>query len=90
MAVTMLTPREIPTADVRARETAAPVLTVSRWRRVPFQLTRRNVVPWLVVKGALTALVFLGQMGVWTAFVVDTAVSLAVVFYGWRLARRQA
>ena len=36
----------------------------------------------------LTALVFSGQVGVWTAFVLDTAVSLVVLGYSWWLARR--
>jgi hypothetical protein len=87
MAATMLTPGEMPTDNVSAPQSFAA--TVSRqWRRVPFQLNRRTVGPWLGIKAVLTALVFLGQMGVWTAFAVDTAVSLAVVVRGWRAARR--
>jgi len=52
------------------------------------QGVRQNLVPWLVVKAVLTALVFGGQVGVWTAFVLDTAVSVLVLAYGWWLARR--
>jgi len=85
MAATMPTPTEIETAP---RPPSLAHAFAQRWRRVPFALTRRNVVPWLAVKALLTAAVFFGQMGVWTAFAVDTVVSLAVVAYGWRLARR--
>ena len=52
------------------------------------QGVRQNLVPWLAVKAVLTALVFGGQVGVWTAFVLDTAVSILVLAYGWWLARR--
>jgi len=30
-----------------------------------------------------------GVVGVWPAFVADTAVSVAVIAYGWRVARRK-
>ena len=85
MAATMTTPAKLETSEAPQSFTAT---IVRRWRRVPFQLTRRNVVPWLAVKAILAVAVFLGQMGVWTAFGLDTLVSLAVVAYGWRLARR--
>jgi cation transport ATPase len=52
------------------------------------QGVRQNLVPWLAVKAVLTGLVFGGQVGVWTAFVLDTAVSILVLAYGWWLARR--
>ena len=52
------------------------------------QGVRQNLVPWLAVKAVLTVLVFGGQVGVWTAFVLDTAVSVLVLAYGWWLARR--
>jgi cation transport ATPase len=53
------------------------------------QGVRQNLLPWLAVKAVLTALVFGGQVGVWTAFVLDTAVSVLVLAYGWWLARRR-
>ncbi len=59
-----------------------------RWRSPAFQVGRRQIGLWLGVKAALVGLVLFGWMGVWTAFVVDTAVALAVVVHGWRLARR--
>ena len=49
---------------------------------------RQNLLPWLGVKGVLTALVLAGHVGVWTAFVLDTAMSALVVAYGWWLTRR--
>ena len=52
------------------------------------QGVRQNLLPWLAVKAVLTALVFSGQVGVWTAFWLDTAVSLLVLAYSWWLARR--
>jgi cation transport ATPase len=52
------------------------------------QGVRQNLLPWLAVKAVLTALVFSGQVGVWTAFVLDTAVSMLVLAYSWWLARR--
>ena len=73
MAMTMLTPRDA---------------TATAWRRAIVQGVRQNLVPWLAVKGVLTALVFSGQVGVWTAFVLDTAVSVLVLAYGWWLVRR--
>jgi len=79
MAVTPLTP-----TAVRAREGTA----TGAWRRAALQTVRQKALPWLLVKGVLIALVVGGQLGVWTAFVLDTLVSLAVVAYGWRLARR--
>jgi len=78
----MLTPR----AATATATVAAPVF--SRWRRALVQGVRQNLLPWLVVKAVLTALVFGGQVGVWTAFVLDTAVSVLVLAYGWWLARR--
>ena len=88
MAVTMLTPRD---AAVEASAPTAASLAASRWRRSALQMmTRRNLLPWLAIKSVLTALVFSGQMTVWTAFVLDTVVSVAVIAYGWRFARRQA
>ena len=50
------------------------------------QGVRQNLLPWLAVKAVLTALVFSGQVGVWTAFWLDTAVSLLVLAYSWWLA----
>ena len=66
MAMTLPTP-------TAARATAgAPAF--SRWRRAIVQGVRQNLLPWLAIKAVLTALVFGGQVGVWTAFVLDTAV----------------
>ena len=84
MAMTMLTPRD--TAATAATSVATPAL--GRWRRAMVQGVRQNLLPWLAVKAVLTALVFSGQVGVWTAFWLDTAVSLLVVGYSWWLARR--
>jgi hypothetical protein len=87
MAVTMLTPRE----SVLDAPAATARLAARRWRRSALQMmTRRNLLPWLAVKTVLTVLVFSGQMTVWTAFVLDTVVSAAVIAYGWFYARRQA
>ena len=83
MAMTMLTPR-----DTTATSTADGIPALSRWRRGMIQGIRQNLLPWLAVKAVLTALVFSGQVGVWTAFVLDTAVSLVVLGYSWWLARR--
>ena len=47
--------------------------------------------PWrrgAVVKTVLIALVMAGRIGVGAAFVLDTIVSVLVLAYGWRLARR--
>jgi cation transport ATPase len=82
MAMTMPTPSQVTAAA------PASVPAPSRWRRALVQGVRQNLVPWLAVKGVLTALVFSGQVGVWTAFVLDTVVSLLVLAYGWWLARR--
>jgi cation transport ATPase len=93
MAVTMLTPRDVAVeAAVDAPAPAAGAVTAAgRWRRSALRMmTRRNLLPWLAVKSVLTALVFSGEMTVWTAFVLDTVVSVAVIAYGWRLARREA
>ncbi|HUG52652.1 MAG TPA: hypothetical protein VMR21_03595 [Vicinamibacteria bacterium] len=76
----MLTPRDVPIA-------AAPAAP-ARWRRAAVLSVRQYLVPWLAVKSTLTALVVVGLMGFWTAFVADTVVSLLVVAYGWHLARR--
>ncbi len=84
MAMTMLAPRDVPAADA----TAVRAVPARRWRRGAFQGVRQNLAPWLAVKGVLTALVFAGQLGVWTAFVIDTVVSAGVIAYGWWLARR--
>ena len=84
MAMTMLTPRDA--ATTAATSVAAPAL--GRWRRAMVQSVRQNLLPWLAVKAILTALVFSGQVGVWTAFWLDTAVSLLVLAYSWWLARR--
>jgi hypothetical protein len=67
------------------------VTTLTRhFRRSALQMmTRRNLVPWLLAKTVLTALVFSGRMTVGTAFVLDTVVSAAVIAYGWQAARRQ-
>jgi cation transport ATPase len=82
MAMTMLTPRDATATS------AAVVPALSRWRRGMVQGVRQNLVPWLAVKGVLTALVFGGQLSVWSAFWLDTAVSLLVLAYSWWLARR--
>ena len=84
MAMTLLTPRD--TAATAATAVASPAL--GRWRRAMVQGVRQNLVPWLAVKAVLTALVFSGQVGVWTAFVLDTVISLLVLGYSWWLARR--
>ena len=89
MAATMLTPTEISTPSRPSGPLA--VLAVPgqvRWRRAATQALRQNLIPWLAVKGTLTALVVTGLMGFWVAFVVDSVVSLAVVGYGWWLTRR--
>ena len=82
MAMTMLTPR-----DATATSTAV-VPAFSRWRRGMVQSVRQNLLPWLAVKAVLTALVFTGQISVWNAFWLDTAVSVLVLAYSWWLARR--
>jgi cation transport ATPase len=84
MAMTMLTPRDAATNATT--DIATPAL--GRWRRAMVQSVRQNLLPWLAVKAVLTALVFGGQVGVWTAFWLDTAVSLLVLAYSWWLARR--
>jgi cation transport ATPase len=81
MAVTMLTPRDVPSGDVPG---------AIRWRRAAFQSVRQSLGPWLAVKVVLIGLVFTERIGVWPAFVLDTAISLAVGAYGWWLARRLA
>jgi cation transport ATPase len=83
MAMTMLTPR-----DTTATSTSTVVPAFSRWRRGMVQSVRQNLLPWLAVKAVLTALVLTGQMSVWNAFWLDTAVSALVLGYSWRLARR--
>jgi cation transport ATPase len=83
MAMTMLTPR-----DTTATSPATIVPAFSRWRRAMIQSVRQNLLPWLAVKAVLTALVLTGQVGVWTAFVLDTLVSALVLGYSWWLARR--
>ena len=83
MAMTMVTPR-----DTTATSTATIVAAFSRWRRAMIQSVRQNLLPWLAVKAVLTALVLTGQVGVWTAFVLDTLVSALVLGYSWWLARR--
>jgi hypothetical protein len=73
-----------------AMESMAVTMLTQRWRRSALQMmTRRNLVPWLVIKSVLTALVFSGRMSVWTAFILDTVVSVVVIAYGWHVARRQ-
>jgi cation transport ATPase len=74
------------TAATAAASVATPAL--GRWRRTMVQGVRQNLLPWVAVKAVLTALVFAGQVGVWTAFWIDTAVSLLVLAYSWWLARR--
>lgn len=76
----------LPTPMTATANAGAPAF--SRWRRALVQGVRQNLLPWLAVKAVLTALVFGGQVGVWTAFVLDTAVSVLVLAYGWWLARR--
>ena len=83
MAITMLTP-----TDAAATAVGPGTPARSRWRRGLVQGVRQNLLPWLAVKAVLTALVISGQVGVWTAFVLDSVVSLLVVAYGWWLARR--
>jgi hypothetical protein len=89
-------------AKVRERlhTTRGPAGVRSRNFRSPAGVWRREnershgdddadyLVPWLAAKGVLTLLVFGGQVSVWTAFVLDTAISVLVLAYGWRLARR--
>ena len=71
-------------------ESMAVTMLTRRWRRSALQMmTRRNLVPWLAAKSVLTALVCSGQMTVWTAFVLDTIVSVVVIAYGWHVARRE-
>ena len=83
MALTMLTPR-----DTTATSATSIVPAFSRWGRGMLQGVRQNLLPWLAVKAVLTALVLTGQVGVWTAFVLDTLVSALVLGYSWWLARR--
>ena len=78
MAVCMLTPRDLGRDASR----------VGRWSRALLQGVRQNIVPWVAVKATLIALLFAGRLGVGTAFVLDTVLTVAVVAYGWRLARR--
>jgi cation transport ATPase len=84
MAMTVLTPRD----SAERIELPIPAVAASRWRRAVIRGVRQNLAPWLAVKALLTVLVFSGRMAVWTAFVLDTAVSLVVLAYGWWLARR--
>jgi hypothetical protein len=86
MAAIMLTPQDARTAEINLP--GIRVAIPSRWRRAAVQTVRQNAIPWLAVKGTLAGLVFLGFMGLWPAFVLDTAVSAAVIAYGWWLARR--
>ena len=83
MAMTMLTP-----SDTTATSTSTVGPAFSRWRRGMIQGVRQNLLPWLAVKSVLTALVLTGQVGVWTAFVLDTLVSALDLGYSWWLARR--
>jgi cation transport ATPase len=83
MAMTMLTPR-----DTTATSATTLFPAFSRWGRGMLQGVRQNLLPWLAVKAVLTALVLTGQVGVWTAFVLDTLVSALVLGYSWWLARR--
>ena len=82
MAVTMLTPTELPPGD-------DPGSATGRWRRAALDGVRRKLAPWLAVKALLIVLVMAGVVGVWPAFVADTAISVAVIAYGWRVARRK-
>lgn len=87
MAVTMITPRDVQSGELTV--VPPPRLAPSRrWRGAALQTVRQNFLPWIIVKGALVALVFAGRIGVWTALILDTVVSLVVIAYGWRLARR--
>jgi hypothetical protein len=79
--LTMLTQR-----DLRAGE---PPRMASRWRQAVIQAVRpQNLIPWVAVKSVLAAMMAAGQIGFWAAFTLDTAASLVVLVYGWRLARR--
>jgi len=82
MAVTMLTPTQLPPAD-------DPGSATGRWRPAALQGAGRKLAPWLAVKVILIVLVMAGALGVWPAFVADTAISVAVIAYGWRMARRK-
>ncbi|PYQ55872.1 MAG: hypothetical protein DMF78_00690 [Acidobacteria bacterium] len=79
--MTMFTQR-----DLRAGE--APRMT-SRWRQAAVQAVRpQNLIPWVAVKTVLAALMATNQIGFWAAFTLDSAASVVVLAYGWRLARR--
>jgi hypothetical protein len=82
MAVTLLTPAELPPA-------ADPGSAFGRWPRAALQGAGRKLAPWLAIKAVLIALVMAGLVRVWPAFVADTAISVAVIVYGWRVARRK-
>src|SRR5262249_28719564 len=75
MAATMLTPGEMPSDEVPAPQSLAATMG-RKWRRVPFQLTRRTVGPWLAVKGVLTGLVFSGGVGGGSPGALDPPLSL--------------
>jgi hypothetical protein len=71
--------------DLRTEMTPRPV---SRWRQAAVQAVRpQNLIPWVVVKSTLAALMATNQIGFWAAFTLDSAASLVVLAYGWRLAR---
>ena len=81
MAVTLLTPTT-PAADEAGSATG-------RWRRATLTGLGRKVAPALAVKALLIGLVIADLVRIWPAFVLDTAISVAVIVYGWRVARRR-
>ena len=86
MAMTMLTPQDAPSGE--RIQLPDPSVAARPWRRAVLRSLRQNLAPWLAVKALLTTLVFTGQLGLWPAFAIDTAVSALVLAYGWWLARR--
>jgi hypothetical protein len=80
MAVTMLTPTSPPADD--------PGSATGRWRRATQGLGRKLALP-VAVKAILVVLVVAGLVRIGPAFVLDTAISVAAIAYGWRVTRRK-
>lgn len=77
------------TMPIQRVEVSAVSRLVGRCRQAAVQAVRpQNLIPWLAVKSTLAALMAANQIGFWAAFTLDTAASLVVIAYGWRLARR--
>ena len=81
MAVTILTPTRLPADD--------PGSATGRWRRATLQGLGRKLALPVAVKAILVGLVVAGLVRIGPAFVLDTAISVAAIAYGWRVARRK-